>query len=206
MPDPITDDKKIVDGDGAAGDNGADKGTPDPKDGVDKDKSVPLATFLDMKNTAKRLEADIDKMKAEQKKTVDDKIIADGELQKVIDGKVTELSDMKKELDSVTTKANEMTEFKALKVEAAKKALGDKWDEGYATLSLIALDKLVTSMIGVKASINADSGADGDKVKVELTADQKIEAKAMYAHLPEAKAFEYHTHNLIKTGKIKKDK
>ena len=187
-------------------DNGAEPVTTEPKTVDNKSESVPLATFLDMKKNAKQLEGKIGEMEAKQKAIDEGKLQADGKLQELIDSKSGELVTKQKELDGYKTKADEFEEFKQAKIKAAKITLDDKWDEGYAMLSLTALDKLVVSMTGVKASINVDGGASGDKVKVELTADQKIEAKAMYAHLPEAKAFEYHTHNLIKTGKIKKDK
>ena len=205
--DATTIDKKVVDGDGTAGNNGADTVTVDTdKTTDDKGASVPLATFLELKRNAKQLEDSINEMKATQKLAAEDILKADGKLQELIDSKTLDLVAKQTELEGYKTKADEMEEFKKAKVEVAKTALGDKWDEGYALLSLIALDKLVTSMTGVKPSIIVDGGASGDKVTVVLTAEQKITAKAMYAHLPEAKAFEYYTDNLIKTGKIKKDK
>ena len=203
MAEPTEAEKKVVNGSDAAGNNGADKGTPDPKDGVGKDKSVPLATFLDAKNKAKQLEVDLDTMKAEKKAGEEAKLKADGKLQELIDAKEQDLALTKAELETARTEAAESKQFKAAKVEAYKTKLGTKWNDEYSKLSLLALDALVNSILATSTDIKLDKGATGEHASIELTADQKRDAYAKYPHISKEKAEEYHKHNLIKVGIIK---
>lgn len=148
----------------------------------------------------RELEAELEKIKAETKEKTDAKLLEDGKLQELIDSQ-------KKELAAKTVQADEMRQFKDSRIAHYKTKHGDKWLDEYSNLSLTAMDALDKSLTSSNGGGGrTDVGASGDKVKIELTAEQKIEAKGMYPHLPEAKAYEYHTHNLIKTGKIKKDK
>jgi hypothetical protein len=100
------------------------------------------------------------------------------------------------------TKAEEFEQFKSARVEDAKSKLGDKWNDEYSNLSLSALDKLVAQMIKSE-SVNMDTGSNGDTVKIKLTDAQKKDAIEKYPYVSEEKAYEFHKHNLITTGKIK---
>jgi len=202
MPDPIDAEKKIVDGDIAAGNNGDGQGAPDPKPDDGKDKSVPLATFLEMKSAVKKLEVERDILEAKQKAKEEDKLKEDGKLQELIDAKNLELSEKESELGTLKTKADEFEEFKNSKIEEAKSKLGDKWSDEYAKLSLTAIDKLVKTF-ELKPSPKGDNGATGDHTKIELTAEQKSTAYGMYPYISKEKAEEHYKHNLIKQGKIK---
>lgn len=147
------------------------------------------------------LEEEIAKMKAAQKKIDEDKLLADGKLQELIDSKTSELADLQAKLVTAEIVADESKAFKAMQVEKYKKRIGSKWLDEYANLSLIALESLADSLAPKK--IGSDNGAGGEIIKVELDADQKRDATAKYPHVSEEKAYEYHRHNLIKTGKIK---
>ncbi len=198
--------KKVIDANADAEKNGI-KVTSTPKADDGKDgKSVPLATFLEnekkLKEKAQRLEVELDGIKAKQKADADAKLIEDGKLQELIDTQKSDLAIKQTELDTAKVEAEESKTFKAAKVEEYKKKLGDKWNDEYGKLSLIALDVLVNSMVA-KSDIETDDGVTGDHVDIELTAEQKKEAKALYAFVPEKEAFEMHKHNLIKMGKIK---
>lgn len=147
------------------------------------------------------LEAEIAEMKAAQQKIDDDKLIADGKTKELLEAKILELTNTQTELEKIKIVAEESTTFKAAQVEIYKKQMGSKWLDEYANLSLTTLHTLVNNAVPVK--VGTDNGADGDKLKYELTADQKREAIAKYPHIDEKKAYEYHTDNLIKSGKIK---
>lgn len=181
--------------------NNGNDGTDDQKTSDNKDKSVPLATFLGMKDTVKRLEDKLKDLEDEKKAQKDAKLIEDGELQEVIDSKTSELADLQAKLATAETVADESKAFKAMQVEKYKKRIGSKWLDEYANLSLIALESLADSLAPKK--IGSDNGADDEIIKAELDADQKRDATAKYPHVSEEKAYEYHRHNLIKTGKIK---
>jgi len=202
MTDPIAD-PKIVPGNGEPDPTPAPV-TPTPKDGGAQDGSVPLATFLDMKKTAKQLEGEIRTMKDAQKAESDAKLIEDGKLQELIDAKTLELSNMSTELQTAQTEAEESKTFKAAKVAEYKKKLGDKWNEEYAKLSLLALDLLANTM--TKPDIKTDGGVTGEHVDVELTAEQKKDAEEKFPYSSKEKAWEFHKHNLIKIGTIKPEK
>lgn len=197
--------KKVIAANADAENNGSD-GTGDHSTSGDKGKSVPLATFLEnekkLKEKAQRLEVELDGIKAKQKADTDAKLIADGKLQELIDTQKSDLATKQTELDTAKTEAEESKTFKAAKVEEYKKKLGDKWNNEYGKLSLIALDALVNSMVA-KADIKTDGGATGEHIEIELTADQKKDAKEKYPYATEEKAYEFHKHNLIKTGIIK---
>ena len=150
----------------------------------------------------RELEEEIAKMKAEQKKIDEDKLIADGKLKELLDSKIVELTDTQTKLTSAETRAEESANFKAAKVEEYKTLMGSKWDDSYAKLPLISLDKLV--LLSTPKKIGSDNGVDGEHADIELDSDQKRSAKAMYPHINEVKAFEHYKHNLIQTGKIKK--
>ena len=204
MPDTATG-KTDVDVNTDTGNNGKD-GTVDHSTTDDKNKSVPLATFLDIKNKAKQLEDDLKSLKDAEKAREQAKLKEDGKLQELITAKETELSQTKSELEKAKAEAEESKSFKAAKVEEYKTKLGDKWVDEYKNLSLIALDKLVNSLTLEGKNINVDKGSKGDEVKIELTEEQKKTARAMYPYYAVEKAYEYYTDNLIKTGKIKKEK
>lgn len=150
-----------------------------------------------------KLEDDLKKLVDEQKKREENKLIEDGKLKELIEAKTSELSDMGIKVSDLQIKADEFSEFKASKIEAAKAKLGDKWQEGYAKLSLLELDNLVNTM-SEKSVITGDNGAAGYKIKMTLTEAQKKEAYQRYPHLPPATAEEYMKHNLITENK--KDK
>ena len=149
----------------------------------------------------RELEEKIATMEADIKAKSDAKLLEDGKIQELLDAKILELTSTKTELDKVKIVAEESTNFKAAQVEIYKKRMGGKWLDDYAMLSLTALDTLVNNAVPKK--IGTDGGADAEKPDVELTDDQKRDAIAKYPHVKEEKAYEYHIHNLIKTGKIK---
>ena len=95
----------------------------------------------------KELEADLEKIRVADKEKEDAKLIEDGKLQELIDSGKLELSNTQTEMAGWKTKAEEMETFKAEMIAANKKALGDKWNDEYGNLSLIAQDKLVKSMV-----------------------------------------------------------
>jgi len=157
----------------------------------------------DRRMEKKGIEDELIKLKAEQKAKEEAKLIDDGKLQELIDAKTTELSDMVTQLSDLKIKADEFSDFKASKIEAAKAKLGDKWQEGYAKLSLLELDNLVNTM-SEKSVITGDNGAAADKIKMVLTEAQKKVAHERYPNLPKERAEEYMKHNLITENK--KDK
>ena len=154
----------------------------------------------------RELEEELQKMKDAQKAKEEAKLKEDGKLKELIEAKEKELSNFQSEVTTYKTKAEEFEQFKQSKIDDAKKKLGDKWDEDYSKLSLTALDKLVNSLTLEGKNINVDKGSKGDEVKIELTEEQKKTARAMYPYYAVEKAYEYYTDNLIKTGKIKKEK
>lgn len=149
------------------------------------------------------LEEEIAKMKADIKAKEDAKLLEDGKVQELLDAKLLELTELQSELGKVKIVAEESTNFKAAQVEIYKKKMGSKWNDEYANLSLIALDVLVNNLTPKK--VGTDNGADIDHPDIELTADQKRDAQAMYPFGTKEKAWELHKFNLIKLGKIKKD-
>ena len=200
-----TDAEKKVDNANTDAANNSDNGADGHSTSDNKAGSVPLATFLDMKKTAKQLEGEIKIMKDAQKAEADAKLIEDGKLQELIDAKTLELSTMQTELQTAKTEAEESKTFKAAKVEEFKKKLGDKWNDEYAKLSLLALDLLVTSMEG-KPNIKTDGGVTGEQVDIELTAEQKKDAEMKFPFSSKEKAWEFQKHLLIKNGTIKPEK
>jgi len=194
--------KKVDDVNTDTGNNG-ENGTDDHSTSVNKEGSVPLATFLEMKKTAKQLEVDINTMKANLKTEADAKLKEDGKLNELITAKEQELLLKQTELENYKVKADEMEQFKTSKIDAAKLKLGTKWNDEYSKLSLLALDALVNSIITSSKDLSLDKGATGEHASIELTADQKRDAYAKYPHISKEKAEEYHKHNLIKVGIIK---
>ncbi len=145
----------------------------------------------------KGLEDELGKLKAEQKAKEESQLADDGKLKELIEVKSKELSEKETEITSLKLKADEFTEFKASKIEDAKEKLGDKWNADFANLSLMALDSLVNMMVG-KESINTDGGSNGRHSGIELTAEEKKEAKIRYPNLSKERAEEFYRHNLIK--------
>ena len=143
------------------------------------------------------LEEELVKMKTEQKAKVDAKLVEEGKLQELIDSQLKELSDKGIELDTLKVKADEFTEFKASKIEDAKKKLGEHWNEEYANLSLSAIDNLVKTMVD-KPSPAGDNGATGEATKMKLTDEQKVEAYRRYPNISPERAEDFYKHNLIK--------
>ena len=152
----------------------------------------------------RELEEEIAKMKADVKAKEEAKLVEDGKIQELLDSKILEVTGLQSERDKLKIVAEESTNFKAAQVEIYKKKMGSKWNDEYANLSLTALDALVNQ--AVPKRVGTDPGADAEKPDVELTEDQKRDAVAKYPHVPVEKAYEYHAHNLIKTGKIVKEK
>ena len=194
--------KKVDDVNTDTGNNG-ENGTDDHSTSDNKTGSVPLATFLEMKKTAKQLEVDINTMKANLKTEADAKLKEDGKLNELITAKEQELLLKQTELENYKVKADEMEQFKSSKIDAAKLKLGTKWNDEYSKLSLLALDALVNSILATSTNINLDKGATGEHAEIELTAEQKKEAEGLYPFVDKKKAYEFHKHNLIKSGKIK---
>jgi hypothetical protein len=149
----------------------------------------------------RELESKLAEMEAGIKAKSDAKLLEDGKIQELLDANILELTSTKDELDKVKIVAEESTNFKAAQVEIYKKAMGTKWVDEYANLSLTALDTLVNNAIPKK--IGTDDGVDAEHQGVVLTDDQKREAEAKYPHISKEKAWEYHIDNLIKSGKIK---
>jgi hypothetical protein len=149
----------------------------------------------------RELESEIAEMKEAVKAKSDAKLLEDGKIQELLDANILELTSTKAELDKVKIVAEESTNFKAAQVEIYKKAMGTKWVDEYANLSLTALDTLVNNAIPKK--IGTDNGADAEHQGVELTTDQKRIAIGMYPHVSEEKAYEHYIHNLIKSGQLK---
>ena len=150
----------------------------------------------------RELEDEIAKMKATQKAIDDAKLLEDGKIQELLDAKTLELTTTQSELEQTKTVAEELTTFKAAKVEDAKQKMGSRWNDSYATLPLTVMDKLANEAAPKIAG--SDNGASGEHADVELTDDQKRSAEAAYAFVKKEKAWEYYKHNLIQTGKIKK--
>ena len=151
----------------------------------------------DRRYEKKELEEELVRMKAEQKAKVDAKLVEEGKLQELIDSQLKELSDKGIELDTLKVKADEFTEFKASKIEDAKKKLGEHWNEEYANLSLSAIDNLVKTMVD-KPSPAGDNGATGEATKMKLTDEQKVEAYRRYPNISPERAEDFYKHNLIK--------
>jgi len=187
-------------------DSNSGNGTDDHSTSDNKAGSVPLATFLGMKDTVKQLEGKIKQMEDTKKAEADAKLLEDGKLQELIDSTKIELAETKSKLEAAESEAEESKTFRGAKIEEYKKKLGDKWQEDYSNLSLIALDKLTSQLLGVKPSPATDKGATGEHTEVELTAEQKKEAELMFPYAPKEKAWEFHKHNLIKLGTIKTEK
>ncbi len=141
-------------------------------------------------------------METAEKEKAEAKLIEDGKLQELIDAKTLELTTTQSELEQTKTVAEELTTFKAAKVEDAKQKMGSRWNDEYSKLSLTVLDKLANEAAPKIAG--SDNGASGEHADIELTADQKRDAEAAYAFVKKEKAWEYYKHNLIQTGKIKK--
>ncbi len=152
----------------------------------------------------RELEEEIAKMKTAQQVAEDAKLLEDGKIQELLDAKMAELTNTQTELEQTKTVAEELTNFKAAKVEDAKKKMGSRWDDSYAVLPLTALDKLANS--AAPKIPGSDNGADAEHADIELTADQKRDAEAQYPFTTKEKAWELHKHNLIKYGKLEKKK
>ena len=149
----------------------------------------------------RELEDEIATMKAAQKAIDDEKLLKDGKIQELLDAKMAELTTTQSELEQTKTVAEELTNFKAAKVEDAKKKMGVRWNDEYAKLSLTVLDTLANS--AAPKITNTDGGPTGEHADIELTTDQKREAEAMYPFDTKEKAWELHKYNLIKFGRIK---
>ena len=143
-------------------------------------------------------------MEADEKAKAEAKLVEDGKIQELLDSKILEVTGLQSERDKFKIVAEESTNFKAAQVKIYEKRMGSKWNDEYANLSLTALDTLVSQAVPKK--VGTDLGPSGEKPDVELSEDQKRDAVAKYPHVPVEKAYEYHTHNLIKTGKIVKEK
>lgn len=150
----------------------------------------------------RELEDEIAKMKATQKAIDDAKLLEEGKIQELLDAANTTLTTTQSELEQTKTVAEELTTFKAAKVEDAKQKMGSRWNDEYSKLSLTVLDKLANEAAPKIAG--SDNGANGEHADVELDADQKRDAQAKYPFTKKEKAWEYYKHNLIQTGEIKK--
>lgn len=60
----------------------------------------------------------------------------------------TQLTAKQKQLEEVTKTANDYSEFKKVQIEEAKKILGDKWQDEFASFDIPKLTKVVTDMTG----------------------------------------------------------
>ena len=110
----------------------------------------------DRRLETKKLQEEIEKFKSKQTKEEEDKMKQQGELQKLLELKEQELASLK-------PKADEFERLRTSEIEEAKKTLGDKWDEEYSNLSLVALRKMVSVLSAKAADPNLDNGKNDDK-------------------------------------------
>lgn len=169
----------------------------DPPAPIVDDTKAKLERLAHLEKENKDLISQRDKAKDAKRKEEEDKLKQQGELQKLLDVKETELTQLK-------TKADAFDELRLTEVDEAKKALGDKWLDEYANLSLAALRKTVQLFAVNKKVAGTDNGNMGDPVTTQLTAQQKKEAYEKFPNWPTEKAEEAWLDVLIRTGKIKK--
>ena len=156
-------------------------------------KQLDRLAHLEKEN--KDLIASRDKAKEAKRKEEEDKLKQQGELQKLLDAKELELTQLK-------TKADAFEELRTTEIDEAKKALGDKWLDEYANLSLTALRKTVQLFQAKSKVATTDNGEVGDVTINTLTAEQKKEAYEKFPYLSKEKAEENWAH-ILKNKKVK---
>ena len=164
---------------------------------ADDDTKAKLERLAHLEKENKDLIAQRDKAKDAKRKEEEDKLKQQGELQKLLDAKEIEVIQLK-------TKADAFEELRTTEIDEAKKALGDKWLDEYANLSLIALRKTVQLFAVNKKVPGVDDGHIPPPSTVTLTEQQKREAYEKFPYLSKEKAEESWFEVLVKTGKIKK--
>lgn len=161
-----------------AGNAGAGNADLNGGNGDGSQKTVPLATFLELKNELKSLKDKNQSYELERKKAEEAKLKEQGDLQKLLDAKEKELEELNAKVKNLETKATAFDELENQERADAKKTLGDNWDEGYNDIPIKTLRKLVNT-VKTPSAIGSDNGG-GEKPKpTELTNEQKAQAKQM---------------------------
>lgn len=149
----------------------------------------------------REFEDQLSKIESDKKKAKEKELEEQGKLKELLTAKEKEIELLNQTLKP---KADEYDKFRQEEIENIKKILGDKWDDGFANLSLPALRKMAVTLTSKKDDPNTDKGSKGNIGVNSLTAEQKKEAYRMFANdsNPEQSYADY----LSKREEIKKQK
>jgi hypothetical protein len=147
------------------------------QNGGDKKETVPLATFLSLKDELKTYKEQLDEFKKLQQQQEEAKLTEQGDLKKLLDLKESELTETKSRISQLETKANAYDALETQERLDAKTKLGDKWDDVYNTIPIAALRKII-STVSIPNAANFDGGGGSKPKPKELTDEQKADAKA----------------------------
>jgi len=175
--------------------DGKEGGNP-PAPVVDKEIEAKLERLAHLEKENKDLIASRDKAKDAKRKEEESKLLEEKKYQELLNAK-------EKEIESLKPKVDAFDQLRQVEIDEAKKVLGDKWDDEYESLSLIALRKTV-QLLNVKENVaGSDNGKIIDPPKLQLTEAQKREALEKFPHSTKEKAEQAWFEVLKETGKIK---
>jgi len=141
---------------------------------------IPKSRFDEVNEAKKKFEAELENIRAEQKKLDDEKLRAQGEHEKLAQQARAELEKAKAELEREHATAEEFRKHRAARVEEMKKKMGDEWLPEYENFSLDSLGKLEAKFDDKKRGPTSPHRPGGpgapDKTLLELTPAER-EAK-----------------------------
>ena len=144
----------------------------------------------------RELQKEKEQIEAAKRTEQENKLKADGEFQKLLD-------EREKEILAIKPKADAFEQLRQVEIEEAKKALGDKWDDEYQTLSIPALRKTTSLLSNSKVKVDGvDDGKIPDPPKVQLTEAQRKDAHEKFPYQTKEQAERNWFDVLRKTGKI----
>ena len=118
-------------------------------------KSVPLSTFLKLKDDYKSVKEKVDELLNDKQKQEQDKKIAEGKKDEVI-------IDLTKQLEENKKKAGEWEKYSSVKREKLKKDIGENWLESFNLIPLDELEVLASKFSG-KSLVDSDTGSGKTK-------------------------------------------